>query len=243
MRGATPLYSLVQKHLRRMIEEGRLKPGQALPSEADLCKEHGVSRITVRRALDDLAASGIVKRRRGVGTFVSEKPSKSVQLTATLETVLAPAPALKQKLLAAVDVPAPAIVASALRLEDDASVRMLEMLHSGREGPFCLSRTYVTTLAGDALDEKQLVIGRPAMHIADAAYGTVIRRAEQAIDVDIARKAIAAHLELKPQTPLLRVTRTYFVGDDTPIAFAISWYHPERFRYTVQLLGTLQSAG
>lgn len=236
---AAPLYSVVQQRLRRMIVDGALKPGQALPSEAVLCREHCVSRITVRRALDDLSAGGFVTRRHGVGTFVSDRPAKSVQLTASLDTVFAPVPDLVQQLLDSSVVTAAPLVASALRVAENAKVRRLDMLFCGSAGPYSFSHTYVTQQVWRAIDPALLVSGRPVAHIADAGFRKSLKRAEQTIDPDIASREIATRLGLKLRAPLLRVTRTYFIADDTPVAVSVAWYHPVKFRYTVELVGSL----
>lgn len=56
-----------------MIDDDGMQPGDQLPTEEDLCRLAGVSRITVRRALDELAREGVVEKRRGVGTFVARR--------------------------------------------------------------------------------------------------------------------------------------------------------------------------
>jgi GntR family transcriptional regulator len=64
-------YVAVREHLRNRIAS--MDPGSRLPSENELCAEYNVSRITARRAIDDLALEGIVMRQQGRGTFVSER--------------------------------------------------------------------------------------------------------------------------------------------------------------------------
>ena len=66
-----PLYLDLAGELRRSIVSGRWKPGDLLPSEAQLCREFGVSRGTVVKALEILHQEGLALRRQGVGTFVS----------------------------------------------------------------------------------------------------------------------------------------------------------------------------
>src|SRR5882672_1769335 len=80
----TSLHRQVFLVLRDQIGRGALVPGSVLPKEEALCERFGVSRITVRRALADLAAQGLVERRQGIGTFVRhdlpqprERPSLS----------------------------------------------------------------------------------------------------------------------------------------------------------------------
>jgi DNA-binding LacI/PurR family transcriptional regulator len=73
--GATPKYQQVYAALRREIQSGRLGRGDRLPSEAELVRQFGASRITVGRAVRDLQAAGLVERRAGSGTFVKAPPA------------------------------------------------------------------------------------------------------------------------------------------------------------------------
>src|SRR6476659_8888664 len=66
----SPKYRQVFTALKREIQSGRLKNGDRLPSEAELVRTFGASRITVGRAVRDLQAAGLVERRAGAGTFV-----------------------------------------------------------------------------------------------------------------------------------------------------------------------------
>jgi len=69
--GDIPLYRRIEKDLLTQIVEGRLAPGQVIPTERKLCDQYGVSRITVRHAIHELETSGYIQRRQGKGTFVS----------------------------------------------------------------------------------------------------------------------------------------------------------------------------
>jgi len=71
-RGRVPLYYQLQELLHQQIASGRFAVGDALPSEAELCRMFGVSRIVVRQALDVLEVDGEIVRRQGKGTFVAE---------------------------------------------------------------------------------------------------------------------------------------------------------------------------
>lgn len=71
--GPVPLYQQLKSVLKDDIERGVYKSGDRLPSEPDLIREYGISRITVRQALDDLEVEGLIVRRHGKGTYVAER--------------------------------------------------------------------------------------------------------------------------------------------------------------------------
>lgn len=72
--GPVPLYYRVESRLRILVDSKALAPGEVLPPEGRLERIYGVSRVTVRRALDELSRDGLVTARQGIGTFVSEQP-------------------------------------------------------------------------------------------------------------------------------------------------------------------------
>src|SRR5450755_4233927 len=70
-RNGIPAYQKIQRTIRQRIEAKQLKPGDAVSSERDLARIHGVSLMTARHALAGLEREGVVERRRGAGTFVA----------------------------------------------------------------------------------------------------------------------------------------------------------------------------
>jgi len=74
-----PLYQQLQRALRDAIEDNRLAPDEALPPERELAEEFGISRITVRKALDALVGEGMLMRRQGAGTFVTARGESRVE--------------------------------------------------------------------------------------------------------------------------------------------------------------------
>jgi GntR family transcriptional regulator len=73
-----PLYDQIERNLRDLIVNGRLKPGEAMPGEWDLADRYGVSRLTVRRALDELVRQNWLEKKHGVGTFVRQPSMASI---------------------------------------------------------------------------------------------------------------------------------------------------------------------
>src|SRR5690606_7049040 len=73
-----PLYHQLQEYIASQIEEGKLAPGDPLPTEAELSSAFNVSRATVREALRHLADRGLIEKRQGVGSFVAERKINEV---------------------------------------------------------------------------------------------------------------------------------------------------------------------
>ena len=85
-------YSEMAANLRSQIESDRYKPGDKLPTTSELCSQFGVSKITVRRAMDELERDGLISRRRGSGTFVTG-PQPSAQTSSFISSSPSPFPA------------------------------------------------------------------------------------------------------------------------------------------------------
>ena len=75
-----PIYYQLKELIREKIATGEWKPGDLIPSERELCEEHGISRMTVRQAIQELLREGIVTIRRGEGTFVNNVPHTQMLL-------------------------------------------------------------------------------------------------------------------------------------------------------------------
>ncbi|MEE2740372.1 MAG: GntR family transcriptional regulator, partial [Pseudomonadota bacterium] len=69
----TPLYLQLARNLRDHIDSGGISPGNALPSERDLSEMAGISRVTVRKAIEQLIEEGVLFRKQGSGTFVARR--------------------------------------------------------------------------------------------------------------------------------------------------------------------------
>ena len=129
-----PLYFQIAENLRRAIEEGTLKPGERLDNELDLTERLGVSRPTVRQAVQRLVEQGLVVRRRGLGTVVvAPRILRSVALTSLYDDLSATHRHPATTVLAAREVEADDDVAKALSLPSGSAVLYLERLVSAKK--------------------------------------------------------------------------------------------------------------
>jgi GntR family transcriptional regulator len=133
--------------LRDQISDGRFRDGQTLPGEQKLSEVFGVSRVTVRRALDALAASGLIIRRAGSGTTVSTAGQLDKPVAMNLATLMPQLVEMGQsttaRLLSFSYDAAPDFVASALGLPSDEQVQIATRVRSTNQTPFSHLTTYV----------------------------------------------------------------------------------------------------
>jgi GntR family transcriptional regulator len=233
--GPLPLYHQLEENLRARIHEGEFEPGALLPTEEQICADYGVSRITVRRALDALIAQGLIVRRRGVGSFVAEPRSgiRSVRLVGSLDEFLSASGALETQMVSLGETSAPAEIAEQLQLETGAPVVRLEAITRMERAPIGYLNIYFPLEIGRLFDPADLDSQLPVIRTMERKANTRVLRAEQVIGADRAGDAAGRHLGIDPQSPVLRVTRVYFTAFDRPIEVALIRYHPERYRYSI----------
>ncbi len=222
------LYEQVRHDLLARITNGEFKPGDMLPSEDVLCKQYGVSRITIRRAVTDLAAQFVVTRRRGIGTVVTRRLNN--RRVFRLMGFFGENPRLNATRLLDESEPASAEVAAALEIKAGLAVRHIRTLTHRDRLPYTFSDAYTVEPVTESTAGKVLNSGteldRLRWHIA---------RAEEELDAIKANALVARHLGLRAGVPIMRARRIFLSPDDQPVRYTISCYHPERYRFTADL--------
>ncbi|MCX7864471.1 MAG: GntR family transcriptional regulator [Novosphingobium sp.] len=235
--GPVPLYYQLEQRLRARIIANEFVPGNPLPTEDQICSQYKVSRITVRRALESLQRQGLIERRRGVGSFVAEKPKGiNSHLTGSLSEFLAMAGTLRTSCLSLEEVDAPADVRSRLQLGASKRVILLRTVGSLEEGPVAYLEIWFPLEIGSKLSPDQLGGNLPVIRLVEQVANIRITRAEQTIEPDHAGEEAGKHLQIDPKTPILNVSRIYFAGN-RPIELANVRYHPDRYRYAIEFKG------
>lgn len=238
-----PLYYQLEQDLRARIRANEF-PAGPIPTEQRLCETYGVSRITVRRALDALLASGLIARRQGVGTFVNApgETVKSLKLIGSLDDLASYSAPLTHRILAKEAIPAPPAVAEALDLPVGTPVTRLEAAVSLGGEPFAHAELYCPPDVGDLIDETDVNPQTSLIAVIEGKLGQPIERADQTIEAALADRRVAGHLALKVRAPVLKVERTYYTDLDRAVITAVVRYHPERYRYSVQLFANARAA-
>jgi GntR family transcriptional regulator len=232
--GPVPLYYQLEQRLRERIVGAELEPGAPLPTEDRICLEYGVSRITVRRALESLQRQGLIERRRGVGSFVANRPTGiNSRLTGSLNEFLSVAGTLSIQFISLEECEPPTEVRRTLALGQDETAVLLRTTGSLEDRPVGYFEIWIPLDIGRQLKADDIKGNTPIVRLVETLARVRITRAQQTIEPDRAGDAAARYLHLDPETPILSVQRVYYAGD-RPIELARVRYHPDRYRYAIE---------
>jgi len=235
--GPIPLYHQLEQEIAGRLSSGEFAPGDNLPTEEQLCQMYGVSRITVRKALDSLDRQGLIVRRRGRGSFVAERRAgvHAINLTGSLDDFLQTAQRLIPRVLDLAPAPATPRAAEVMGVAPGSEMLRLELVSSTEDGPLAHGEFYFPARMIGVLRLEDIHNDEPIIRTLERLTSSKVVRAEQLIEPDVASKTTAKLLGIAPGTPLLRTQRIYFTDDREPIEVATLRYHPERYRYQVEL--------
>ncbi len=240
-------YHQIYLVLREQLLEGKYAGG--LPGELALMTQFDVARVTVRRALEQLAAEGMISREPGRGTrslMLRELPAASAsnapafavkgqraRLTGLLENLVSMSQQTTVKVLAVDAVTASATVADALQIALGAPVQKAVRVRSTKAGPLSHITTYVPADVARPFGRRELA-QKPILVLLEEA-GVTVGRAHQTISARLADVQVASHLDIAVGSALLAVRRLIFDNNERPIQWLHGLYRPDRYEYEMQL--------
>jgi GntR family transcriptional regulator len=231
-----PLYQQIFVILRNRIEAGILPPGERISGESELCEEFGVSRITSRRALNELAEQGYVVRERGRGTRVVPQPQPQAlkaSLDGLLENVDRIGRATSVEVRAFGYVPAPPDVAEALDLAPGTPVQRAVRVRRLGADPMSYLVTYVPEPVGRRIEGADMS-ETPLVILLERA-GVPVASARQRISATLADAEVAAALDVPAGAPLLDVLRVVHDDADRPVEMIRVLYRPDLYHFDVTM--------
>ncbi len=226
-----PRYREIEQTLRARI--ARLRPGQRLPSDADLCTEFGVSRMTARHAMAQLAEEGLVRRDPGRGTFVAEPPThRRANFLMTFSREMRRQGRLPSSRIVERTVRAPSDserkdlrIAAGAEVVDLRRVRLADGQPVAVEHAVLASRCIAAVLAAD--------LEHGSLHEALIAEGLVPSRGKSSIRAEAASPDDAVRLGVTVSEPMLVERRLIYDQRGRPFELTESRYAADRYGLNV----------
>ena len=232
---AQPLYAQIKDIIKQRIIEGEYAVHERLPSESEMMKVFGVSRITVRQALRDLHADGLVFSVQGKGTFVSRP--KAVQDIQNLqgfgEAMNPQGYETSTRVVGVQEVRITGDVAEALDLNRNSNVVELTRIRYLNREPISLDHSFFPVEVGNELLGRDLT--QDVFPMLENECGIELGHAELKIESISASEDVAEKLNVGVGSPILRIQRLVFSKSGTPIDFEYLSYRGDAFQYQVRV--------
>lgn len=229
-----PLYYQVAAQLERAIVDGDLLPGDRIANEIALADQLGLSRPTIRQAIQTLVDKGLLVRKRGVGTqVVQSQIRRSVELTSLNDDLLAVGRGPRTRVLRLERCEASAQAAAELQLPAGAPVWQVERLRLVGDEPLALLSNVVPA---HVVDLESVDLATTGLYAYFRTCGLRIRVAHQTIGARRAGAAEAKLLTGRKGDPLLTMRRTAFDDSGRAVELGSHAYRPDLYSFEITLV-------
>jgi GntR family transcriptional regulator len=223
--------------LRHSIVTGELSSGARFPSEPELGNLHGVSRVTVRRALDQLEQEGLIRRQPGAGTFVSKRAETRpilTDLSNAFADLIEMGRKTEVKVLSFSYVPASGLIGQALLLDEDEPCQRSVRVRYIEDEPFSYLVTHVPGRIGATYTKADLA-STPLLVLLERS-GVRAQRAQQTVSATMAAPEVARALKIDTGSPLISLSRVVFDRDGRGVEHLHALYRPDRYSFQMELV-------
>jgi len=228
-----PAYQRIQGKIRKTIETGGLRPGDAVPSERELARIHDVSLMTARHALASLEHEGAVERRRGVGTFVAAPKIHFNKLMSYTEQMGSRSLNACSKVLLAKIIDDEQDVNARLALSPKSKVVKIERLRHAGDEPFALETCYLSAAQFSGLINSPLQ--RESLFATlERNYNIELGYADEEVDATAADQRTAELLGVPKREPLLRIRQVIYSTKGVVILYVIGMYRSDRHNLVIR---------
>ena len=228
-----PLYLQVEMTLKEMIEGLVYSPGDRIPSERELADTLGVSRMTVRRAIENLTRHGLLERRSTQGTFVKQPQvlrrvgKEFAQGLTQMLRMTGAAPG--SRLLLFDIIPAPVKIAEKLQLRIGETVVILRRLRLANGTPFCIETSYLPQKLVPDLCAEDFALENTSLYaILRDRYGIEVCKNDETLKVSFATPEEAELLGLRINSPIILLRSVISNESDQAVEYLKSVNHPDR---------------
>lgn len=230
-------YEIIKRELREKITSMEYKPNQVLPSESELCKKYQVSRITVRRAVDDLVKENMVYRMKGKGCFVRENSTEGLsRIHSFTEAIVHQGKAPGRKQICFSREKADEGLAARLELTPGDDVYRLKCLYLADEENYSVSTSVLPAAMFSKLEAFNFNICS-LYDVLKTFYQLNISRVKQNIFAATGDEEVQRILEIEKERPLLKIQATSYClheNQEKPFEVYESYILTDIMSYTIE---------
>lgn len=232
----SPLYARVEAALASDISSGLLPPGGQLPPEDQLIQRFGVSRTTIRKAIENLVSGGWVEIRRGKGTFVAQRKitQELTELTGFVEDMQALGRTPTARLLDKRLVPADAEVARRLAMPPGGMVMRIQRVRLADGVAVSFDETYLPREIGEKVAAHDLD-AEPIFSLLEDKYESPLTEAEYRLEAVTAVPEVAQALGVSPGSAIFLIERTSYTEGHRPIDYEKLYYRGDLISFVTRL--------
>lgn len=232
-----PKYHHLYLVLRQRIRDGVYAQDGEFPTEQELTRDFGVSRITVRKALERLEREGAIDRQRGRGTFVNAPAPEalvSASLSGSIENLIAMGLRTQVEVVSFDYLPAPASIAAQMDLAPGTEVQRVVRIRSYEGRPFSHLTTHVPADIGRKYTEADM-LETPLLLLLLERAGVSIVSGEQTITARLAEPEVARLLQIEPGEALLGITRLVRDQSGRCVELVTGNYRPDTYEHKMDI--------
>jgi len=231
-----PRYLQISNWLEEMIHKGRYGVGERLPSESSLAEICGVNRNTVRQAISELVAKGLISKKNGVGSFISARDPSAVKYTlqnisSFTDDMLGMGITPETKILSQKVVEADGDLAEKLMLGGDSRVILTERLRLGNGIPLVVERSYLPY--GEYKSLLGMRLTGSLYHILTEKFGTELHHSIQTFRAEALAREDAKLLDAPPKSPGIFLESIIY--DSKNVAVEVMHAHHRGDKYVFQV--------
>ena len=232
---AVPLYHQLAERLRGAIGDGSMPVGSQLDNELAIAQRLGVSRPTIRRAIQELVDQGLLVRRRGVGTqVVHDLIERPLRLSSVFDDLAEGAMHPQTTVLINEVGPAPEEVSSRLQVTPGEPVRRVRRLRIAGGEPLAILENFLPT---SRVDITAVDLESAGLYQAMRASGVRVRVANQRIGARVGTAEECQLLAEPPGSPMVTTERITHDDQGFPVEWGRHTYRASRYSFTVTLVG------
>ena len=228
-----PIYVQLKQRIEHLIQSGQLTPGDSIPSETTLSRDHNISPMTVRQAMAELVNDGLVKRERGRGTFVAERRLSHPleNLISFTEDIVVRNMKPGSKILLLEHVETPQFLMTQKGLGNNLRGTRLKRIRYVNDTAVGVHDSYVHGVR----IEPELFTDQDSLYSYLEEGNLQIGDGHETLEAVSADEETAQILMVERKSPLLKTTRYSWDTNGNFLEYVVALYHPDLYQYTVQL--------